>query len=556
MGAMIEWEGVPAVRGIRALPRILACCAVLVAYAPPAHAGVYDVWGCALADGSPVPANGWTAGGSSSARFEDSCQVRGGGLVANLDNNSFVAPDRNQPGLAMSSWTFSAPPALTIANYTLYRYARSSEAGQSSRDFQLVHVRPGGALETVEACVYPAGCTELGDATVPFAPSNRFERDGLQLSQLRVSAICSSPSGCPATAPPSYLEVFSSRVGLSDDRAPAFRSAPTGSLLETGAPIDGVRSVEYAAYDDGGGLARAALVVDGVMRKEQPADPADASCREPYVETVPCSLVAEGTIRFDTAVLSDGPHQVALAVIDAGGNRALSSPVEVVTNNRGGVNGTGASRRARIMSWFLVGGRSRTSRTVPFGRRATVYGSLTTVDGVPIRGAGIDVSATPSVRGAAARPLGRVTSDRRGRFTFTAPKGASRRFRLSYRPFESDPTPAAAAEVTLNVRAGMALRVTPRRTTSRGRISFTGRLLGGPYRAGTQVQLFAVARKGRDRVPVATLRADRRGRFQFRYRFRRTFAPFTYYFQAVVQRQNGYPYATGRSKRVSVRIVR
>jgi hypothetical protein len=456
----------------------------------------------------------------------------------------------------MSSWTFSAPPALTIANYTLYRYARSSGSGQSSRDIRLVHVRPGGAPETADACVYPVGCTELGDATAPFAPGNRFERDGLQLSQLRASAVCSSPSGCLATAPPSYLEVFSSRVGLSDDRTPAFRSAPTGSLLETDTPIQGVRSVQYAAYDDGGGLARVALVVDGATRKEQPADPTDPGCREPYVETVPCSLAAAGTMRFDTAGLSDGPHQVALAIVDAGGNRALSAPAEVVTNNRGGVNGTGASRRARITSRFLVGGRSRASRTVAFGRRATVYGSLTTVDGAPIRGAGIEVSATPSARGAVTRELGRVTSDQRGRFTFTVPKGASRSVRFSYRPFESDPTPAASAEVTLNVRAGVALRLTPRRTTSRGRISFAGRLLGGPYRAGTQVQLFAVARKGRDRVPVATLRADRRGRFHFRYRFRRTFAPFTYYFQAVVQRQNGYPYATGRSKRMSVRIVR
>jgi hypothetical protein len=193
---------------------------------------------------------------------------------------------------------------------------------------------------------------------------------------------------------------------------------------------------------------------------------------------------------------------------------------------------------------------------VAFGRRATIYGSLTTVDGAPIRRAAIEVSATPPVRGAAARPLGRVISDQRGRFTFIAPKGASRRFRLSYRPFESDPAPAAAADVTLKVRAGVALRVTPRRTTSRGRISFSGRLLGGPNRAGTQVQLFAVARKARDRVPVATLRADGRGRFHFGYRFRRTFAPFTYYFQAVLQRQNGYPYARGSSKRVSVRIVR
>jgi hypothetical protein len=193
---------------------------------------------------------------------------------------------------------------------------------------------------------------------------------------------------------------------------------------------------------------------------------------------------------------------------------------------------------------------------VSFGHRARILGTLTTGDGTPIRRAAIDLTSTPRAAGASARELTPITTDERGRFSFTPSAGSSRRFTLAYRPFESDPTPAATAAVTLNVRAGVKLRVTPRRTTSRGRITFAGRLLGGPNRAGTQVQLFAVARKGRDRVPVATLRADRRGRFHFRYRFRRTFAPFTYYFQAVVQRQNGYPYATGRSKRVSVRIVR
>jgi hypothetical protein len=112
------------------------------------------------------------------------------------------------------------------------------------------------------------------------------------------------------------------------------------------------------------------------------------------------------------------------------------------------------------------------------------------------------------------------------------------------------------SEATLDVRAGLRLQVRPHRIAPRGRIAFAGRLLGGSGQRNTQVGLFAVARRGRDRVPVATLRADRRGRFHFSYRFRRTFAPFTYYFQAVVQRQNGYPYATGRSSRVSVRIVR
>jgi hypothetical protein len=128
--------------------------------------------------------------------------------------------------------------------------------------------------------------------------------------------------------------------------------------------------------------------------------------------------------------------------------------------------------------------------------------------------------------------------------------------RFEYRAYSSDEAPAAIADATLKVRAGALLAVAPRRVGPRGTITFTGRLRGGPGRFGTQVQLFAVARRGRDRVPVATLRADRRGRFRFRYRFRRTFAPFTYYFQAVVPRQTGYPYVTGRSHRVAVRVVR
>jgi hypothetical protein len=198
--------------------------------------------------------------------------------------------------------------------------------------------------------------------------------------------------------------------------------------------------------------------------------------------------------------------------------------------------------------------RARASRTVSFGRRATVHGVLTS-GGQPISGATVEVTSTDRRLGARGRTLPPLVTDAQGRFRFAPSAGASRIFEFAYRAFTLE-EPVARSAVRLNVRAGVRLRVHPRRVTTRGRIAFEGRLLGGPGRHGTQVGLFAVARRGRDRVPVATLRADRRGRFYFRYRFRRTFAPFTYYFQAVVQRQNGYPYATGRSTPVSVRIVR
>ena len=108
----------------------------------------------------------------------------------------------------------------------------------------------------------------------------------------------------------------------------------------------------------------------------------------------------------------------------------------------------------------------------------------------------------------------------------------------------------------LNVRAGVRLRVRPARTTSHGTIKFRGRLKGGPARRGVQVALFAVDRTGRRRVPVSILRADSAGRFKFKYRFVRTFAPFTYRFQARVDAQPGYPYSAGASRVVTVQIVR
>jgi hypothetical protein len=47
---------------------------------------------------------------------------------------------------------------------------------------------------------------------------------------------------------------------------------------------------------------------------------------------------------------------------------------------------------------------------------------------------------------------------------------------------------------------------------------------------------------------------DRRGRFSARYRFQRTFDPFTYTFRARVPRQAGYPWLAGTSKPLLVEV--
>ncbi len=128
--------------------------------------------------------------------------------------------------------------------------------------------------------------------------------------------------------------------------------------------------------------------------------------------------------------------------------------------------------------------------------------------------------------------------------------------RFTYFAFSLDPDPAATAEMEFRVRADLSLSVSPRQVGAHGRISFRGRLIGGPGRAGNQVTIYAVARRGSDRVPVAVLRTDRRGRFLFSYRFQRTFAPFTYRFRAKLPTQVGYPYVGAWSRTVAVRVGR
>jgi hypothetical protein len=499
--------------------------------------------------------NGWQPFQDQFGRIWNTCASRDGSVGATLNESATVSTD------SKIGWVFTAPSGLTIENYSVYRYARSGGTPDRSRDYWLYNDAPVFDNQyrfPQEVCSFYLGCSERGTAGGGIRSSaNRFEERGLSLKQLYLINQCRAPDagGCPPTSPGSSFTLYSARIGLSDISPPTFRVPPTGSLMAPGAVLTGERTVRFDASDVGGGLARAAIVVDDQSQPEQPVDLGGTTCRAPYTTPAPCALSAAGLLSLDTAQFPNGPHKIQIALIDAGENRTLSEPIIVSTQNGGRPNGIGASRFVKLSVWTTARGNRSASRTVTYGRTAWIHGRLRATDGTPIRGATLDVSALSRRLGARTRPLAPVQTDEKGRFALRPRPGSSRTFTVQYRAFTLDDVPVACERVRIDVRAGVRLQVRPHRISPRGRIRFTGRLVGGPGRAGTHVGLFAVARHGRDRVPVATVRADRRGRFHFSYRFRRTFAPFTYYFQAVVQRQNGYPYATGKSRRVSVRIV-
>jgi hypothetical protein len=535
----------------RSVRRLALAVLLVPAFTATADAvpGTYDVYSCSMPDGSPAPIDGWRPYTRGLGTLSNNCPLSG--LHASLTST-------NASGERLG-WAFDAPPATTIQDLTVFRAERSStdpaglhiayltgalDDGTPSAQAQLDWCGGGGR----------GGCTQRGDFSSPFAPANHAVFANIDRPHLYAYVECVGfyPNPCGTRVPAGEIAIFSARVGLRDLVSPTIADSPTGSLLDSSKPIEGERTLSFEARDEGGGLASVGVVVDNLPALEQPADATSSTCRRPYVVRVPCPLASNVTLRVQTSAIANGTHVVQAFATDVGGNRTTSRPFLVTTQNGGEPNGTGASRLAELK----VARRGHRANILRHRSHASLTGVLHLPSGAPISDASVRVQALTALRGARWHDVGAVTTDARGRFRYVARAGPSRTLRFTYRAFSLDTEPAAVADIDLRVRVGLTFSVRPHRVGSRGRIAFRGRLLGGPGRTGNQVTLYAVARRGRDRVPVAVVRTDRRGRFRFAYRFRQTIAPFTYRFRAKLPSQAGYPYVGGWSRTVTVQIVR
>jgi hypothetical protein len=184
--------------------------------------------------------------------------------------------------------------------------------------------------------------------------------------------------------------------------------------------------------------------------------------------------------------------------------------------------------------------------TVRYGRHPHVRGRLVGADGRALPGVGV---AATRITG---HVEGRAVTRPDGRFSIRLPRGRDRRIHVLV-PRPALHALACSRPLTVHVRAGVRLHAS-RTVRPLGRVHFSGRLLGRPFpHPGKLVQLQAFD-GGRWRT-FANPRATRRGRFHATYRLRRTFGPRTFRFRARVPRERGYPYVTGYSKTVRVRVT-
>lgn len=270
--------------------------------------------------------------------------------------------------------------------------------------------------------------------------------------------------------------------------------------------------------------------------------------------------------RIDDSNLSAGTYLLRATAHDRAGNQAstdrrldgqpmvVNLPLRVTTRMEAGKANTKRVRRTvkrggkRRKVWRRVQ-VLKPKVTVGFNRRVRLAGRLANRDGHPLAAAPVHVySRTPVSE---PQLVGTVETDRRGRFTYRARATSTRLLQFVYAG-SATILPADAA-VEIRARGRSTLRASAKRTINGRSVTFAGRVQGGPLPAEGKLVEMQVRLTGGWET-FRTPRADPGGRWRLRYRFARTCGSQRFQFRARLPKEAGYPYETGASRTIAVRV--
>lgn len=338
-----------------------------------------------------------------------------------------------------------------------------------------------------------------------------------------------------------------------------FDDVPPGVAFEPAAAEDAVPAQVVARITDahsgpaGGELHYRRLGGDQwteLPAKLQPVDPAES---------------AELIARLPTD-LGPGTYVFRADAVDEAGNAATTTrradgtemTVRKVASDP--VLGLGPAQQlrdnARIFARLRFHRHRGTELTVPFGCGALLSGRLLSAAGVGLGGRSLRVVSRPS-RGALGRAIvERVETEPHGVFSLRLAAGTSRRISVAF-PGDAGLDPAERGPLTLRVRSGVELRVSPRRLQTGARVRFSGRVRGAGTPLPRRGKLVAIqyyesaARRWR---PILVTRSDHGGRFRASYRFRYVVGAARIRIRAAALPEERWPYAPGASRPVLVQV--
>jgi hypothetical protein len=470
----------------------------------------------------------------------------------------------------IATWEFAAPAGNAIAGATLWRAGDAAGGAAINATYEFWFAGPG-STDVFEGCLYGPECVSRGNFQQPFAPQNRVAEPGQNLgSHIFASASCRGVAEykCPegkgdANGNAAVLYLYAADITLAQGLGPT--AGNVGGELATAPTVSGTSDVTFSASDPGSGVYEAVFTVDGQTVQSAVVSDNGGRCRNvgqttdgkpAFLYVQPCLASVSADVGLDTTKLGNGAHHLIVSVIDAAGNAApVLDRVITVANpplpcTAAAPDSTRSAGSATLSaSWR---GTRKQIVTSSYGRAPAIDGRLLGPGGAPIGGATIDLVATPSFVGGT--PVGMSSPRTRpdGRFSVRLPAGvSSRTLCFAYRPAGGASAPVATRTLTLNVRAGIALRVTPR-TASVGRsIFFHGRLRGGPIPPDGKQLVLEARSPGGQWLEFRVIRTNGRGRFSASYRFRFP-GPARYQFRALSEPESDYPFAAGTSNAVAV----
>lgn len=526
-------DGVPRLPGRRRAARGLAAVITVLhlgVSAESAGAGTYVMRSCDVPGHAKSEMAPWFSGTQQpGVAIVDMC-ASGGGIAFTFDLASQM-PGNSNVNIAIAR---PLPPrsSITFVKLVLWYAARLSGTGGPLNFHSFARwsdeITPGLSNG-------PPGSENLV-AEQQLNTETETVQVGIQCGPLGGGPTVPDPC-VPANSIP--LLIRGIEVTLREDVPPTI-SLRGGALLESG-PQSGVRSLTFTATDLQSGLAKVDVLLDDKVVATD-----DLASRCFHSDFTVCPTSDDGTLTVDTRLVPNGSYNLALRARDAAGNERVARVERAVVV----ANETPQDAKS-VLPYSIVAnfkGSSRSSLTVPYGRRVTVRGRV--MQGTqPAADTRIEVLERLDRRGARERSTRSVMTRADGSFSIgLATSRPSRVVRLAHRP--AGGVSFVSRALKLRVRALSRVRATLRGSVVR----FSGRVLSGPMpKGGKRVQM-----EGRSPDSAWTLfknlRTDKRGRFSGTYRLRVRRPGIVLKIRAIVPSEAGYGYLGSRSRGVSLRV--
>lgn len=362
-------------------------------------------------------------------------------------------------------------------------------------------------------------------------------------------------AGCQAGPVIGVRDIAATEVDIK----PPTVSEITGSILAGGVIRGHSQSLSAVAQDEGGGLSKVWIAINGSVAAEAPPPScATASVSNTSVvgtvalSTTPCptKLPATWTLNTETFPFQTGANTVSVCASDfatiGAPNTTCSAPQEIDVDNT-------------CAESPVVGGDQLTAQfkssetdsvTVKYNHAAKVRGSLLSAAGTPVPGATLCVKESVLNTFHRVKGEGVLTTDSKGHYSYEIKGGPNRELLIGYRHDAAQ----IADSLHYLAHARPTLRASTQKLRNGEKVKFLGQL-PGPNAVERTAILQASAPGSHRWLTIRKAVSGKGGFIITGYRFSNTTTATTYLFRLVAPRQKNYAWEEGASKPVRIRVT-